>query len=345
VPAALCICRNDVRTVVQAERLRDAPPLWPYVRSMDQRIPVDEGTSRAWVAVAQGARMAQHILQHIGDPPPESNFALVNSLYANEKASDWHRSYLAAALEHLIVWADFAAPLKFHPEQQITHTFRPAYTLGRAAIEAASQAVWMTSGNSAHECARRHLSLIRWDYTEHRKSLVGDVDAQKRVTDMDAQLLDRTARQFSEKELQPPSHYAVLRATAQLVDLEPDQLERIWRAASGSAHGKVWPSLALQHVVPLSEYEQGQFRTLRIPDLDGMTEVLEVAEKLTMQGVLRHADFCKADIPRLIEEARVWLASVITFREDADPDALARLMRREQCDPGSAAGSTLGPPW
>jgi hypothetical protein len=60
--------------------------------------------------------MAQNILQHIGDPPPESNFALVNSLYANEKASDWHRSYLAAALEHLIVWADFAAPLKFHPE-------------------------------------------------------------------------------------------------------------------------------------------------------------------------------------------------------------------------------------
>jgi len=303
---------------------------------MDERIPVGEVTTQAWATVAHSARVAQHVLRHVGDPSPESPFAQINALYAYEKASDWHRSYLAAALEHLIVWADIAAPLKFHPELEVTHTFRPAYTLGRAAIEASSQAVWMSSGGTAQECARRHLSLIRWDYTEHRKSLTGDADAQQRVTEMDTRLLERTADAFPETDLTPPNHYTVLRAAAPLIDLDPDRMERIWRAASGSAHGKVWPSLALQHVVPLTEYEPGQFRTLRIADPDGMTEVLEVADKMTFHGVLRHADFCKADIPNLLNDARLWLASVVPIRKDADPEAVA-WFKREPGEEGAPA--------
>ena len=169
--------------------------------------------------------------------------------------------------------------------------------------------------------------LVRWDYVEQRKSLVGNAQAQKAVTDLDAKLLERTAVAFPAAELQPPSHYTVLRSTADHIGLVPDGLERIWRAASGSAHGKVWPTLALQHVVPLTEYEPGQFRTLRVPDAKGMTEVLEVAERMTMHGVLRHADYCKADSHALIGAARVWLASVVPFREDADPEVVACLKR------------------
>jgi hypothetical protein len=186
-------------------------PSSPKGRTVDDRIPVDEETTQAWVAVAHGARMSQHILRNVGDPAPHSPFAQINAHYVTEKASDWHRSYLVAALEHLIVWADIAAPLKFHSEHEVTHTFRPAYTLGRAAIEASSQAVWMSSGKTAHECARRHLSLIRWDYTEHRKSLIGDTEAQQRITDMDTRLLERSAGDFSETELKPPNHYTTLR--------------------------------------------------------------------------------------------------------------------------------------
>jgi hypothetical protein len=61
-----------------------------------------------------------------------------------------------------------------------------------------------------------------------------------------------------------------------------------------------------------------------------MTEVLETAEKMTMHGVLRHADFCKADIPKLLNDARLWLASVIPVRENADPDLIARLTRESE---------------
>ena len=314
----------------------------PYGRGMAAQFSVDAAVSQAWAAVAHGARLSSRILQSVGDPVPRSNFAELNAVYPHEKASDWHRAYLGAALEHLLMWADLVAPLKFHPEQVVMHTFRPAYTLGRAALEAASQAVWMTAGGTARECSRRHLSLIRWDYVEHRKSVSGQ-EAKGRVEERDATLLKRASGVFAEADLRPPNHYTVLRAAAPVLGRNPDELERIWRAASGSAHGRVWPSLSLQHVVPLTEYEPGQFRTLRIPDTDGMTEVLEAAEQMLSYGVLRHADFCGADIPALIEDARLWLASVVPFREDADPEVVAHLRRRDAAasrrSPGTSDGS------
>lgn len=91
---------------------------------MDHKIPVGDTVSRAWTEVAQGSRLANHMLQAMPDPTPSSNFAKVNALYPHEKASDWHRAYLSAALEHLVVWADIAAPLKFHPEHEVTFSFR-----------------------------------------------------------------------------------------------------------------------------------------------------------------------------------------------------------------------------
>jgi len=107
--------------------------------------------------------------------------------------------------------------------------------------------------------------LIRWDYEEHRKGL-SKPNSKQMGKDLDQRLLERAANQFRPEELRPPTHFGVLRDVAGAVNLDPDDLERVWRAASGSAHGRVWPSLALQHVVPLTEYEPGQFRTIRVPD-------------------------------------------------------------------------------
>ncbi|MGH8523523.1 MAG: hypothetical protein ACREXY_04705 [Gammaproteobacteria bacterium] len=287
-------------------------------------VPVDEAVSRAWTAVAHSARLSRRMLSTLGDPTSGSSFTQINVLYPHEKASDWCRSYLTAALEHLIIWADHVAPLVFHPDQHVEHTLRPAYTLARAAMEASAQAVWMTGGESAHECARRNLALIRWDYEEHRKSVAG-AEGKAKITEMDTTLLQRASSVFSTADLDRPNHFTVLRAAAQIIGRDPEDVERIWRAASGAAHGKVWPSLALQHVVPLTEYEPGHFRTWRIPDDGAMTEVLELADAMTNWGVLRFADFCGADIAKLIDESRVWLASVIPLRDDADPDIVARL--------------------
>jgi hypothetical protein len=297
-----------------------------YCTCVAERIPVNEAITRPWVEVAQGARLSARMLSRMGDPAADSNFAQINALYPWEKASDWCRSYLSAALEHLSLWADYAAPLKFHPEHEVVHTFRPAYTLARAALEASSQAVWLTAGTSARECALRHLSLIRWDYQEHRKS-VASTEGKQAIDAMDATLLERMSGVLAPEDLYRPNHFTVLRDASSVIERDPADVERIWRAASGSAHGRVWPSLTLQHVVPLAEYEPGHFRTVRVPDADGMTEVLTLAQQMTLHGVLRYADYAGEDIPELMEEARLWLASVIPFREDADVEVVEHLKR------------------
>lgn len=267
-----------------------------------------------------------HMLTEMPAPAAESNFALLDSLYPFEKASDWHRSYLTAAMEHLLLWADFAAPLKFDPAHEVIFRARPAHTMGRAAMEAASQAIWITDTLSIKESVRRHLALIRWDYVEHRKSQAA-LEHKKRISEMDAKLLKRVDGYFDESDLKPPSHLDVLRAAAPAVDLDPDEVESVWRAASGAAHGKAWAGTSLQHVIPISEYEPGQFRTLRVPDADAMAQVLQVAEKMLSYGVLRHADFCQADIKSMLGRARHWLGSVIPFRDDADPAIVSDLRR------------------
>ena len=138
---------------------------------------------------------------------------------------------------------------------------------------------------------------------------------------------------FDEEDLRAPRHLAVLRAAAPVADLDPDDVERLWRSASGAAHGKSWPALELQHVVPIEEHEPGQFRVVRYPDPAAMTSVLRAAERLTMYGVLRHADFAGAHIADVMDEARRWLASVVPHRDDADPAVLAQLAR-----PADASG-------
>jgi hypothetical protein len=132
-----------------------------YVHAMD--FEVDEPTLQRWKEFAASARWCSRVLSQVGDPLEQSNFRQVNDLYLPEKASDWCRGYLQAAVDHLEFWADFVAPLKFHPEHTVGHRFRPVQSLARAAMEAAAQAVWVMSADTPVESLRRHLSQIRWD--------------------------------------------------------------------------------------------------------------------------------------------------------------------------------------
>ena len=135
----------------------------------EKRVPVPSEVSVGFTEVAQGARLTDRMVKACGDPSPGSNFAHVNDLYPFEKVSDRARHYVTAALEHMVMWADFAAPLKFHPDQTTTFTMRPTFALAPAALETAAQAVWLMDTQDPVECVRRHLRLIRWDLSEHRK--------------------------------------------------------------------------------------------------------------------------------------------------------------------------------
>lgn len=88
---------------------------------MLERVLVDENDPNAsrLKEIAIGLRVEGEILHSFGDPSEDSPFAEANDLYPWEKASDWCREYLSAALESALLWADFHMPLSFGPETKV----------------------------------------------------------------------------------------------------------------------------------------------------------------------------------------------------------------------------------
>jgi hypothetical protein len=291
---------------------------------------VDEANQQAWIAVAHWTRINERVLSRVGDPAPGSNFAQVAELFPFEKVSDRARAYLRAGLDHLMMWADYAAPLKFHPDQELNFTLRPTYTLSRSAMEASSQAVWLMDTRDPIECIRRHLSLMRWDLNEHHKSKKGNPAEQAQVELRHNDLLRRVSRVFQPEDIAQPKGYGqVIRRACEAtgLELDADTAERLWTAASGAAHGKYWASIDLQTVQVGDEYEPGHHRPVQIPDATAMTEILEAANTLTQYGVLRYADYSGADIPALLNEAVGWVAQNIPVKDGATREDLERRLR------------------
>lgn len=292
------------------------------------RIQVPPEVSRIFTEVAQGTRLISYSFYASGpDPAPGSNFDQVNRLYPFEKVSDRARHYVSAAVEHMNMWADFVAPRKFHPEQTTLINMRPVYALSRAALETAAQAVWLMDTTDPIECVRRHLSLIRWDLQEHRKSR-SDPEHKKRVTARDQELLGRVASVFTADQIRPPDGYlAVIKDACRPEDLKLGRAdaERVWRAMSGAAHGMYWTNLDLTIVEQGEEYEPGHFRTTALPDPDGMAEALNAAEKVVSYAALRFLDYMGADIAALMAKARQRLAYEITLKDADDPLVRERL--------------------
>jgi hypothetical protein len=267
------------------------------------------------------------MFQSCGDPAEGSNFERVNELYPFEKVSDRSRHYVEAAFEHLLMWADHVAPFKFHAEQVVNFTLRPTYTLARAAMESAAQAVWLLSSRDPTECIRRHLRLIRWDLQQHRKSFL-DAEDKERCRTRETDLLARVAQSFTEEELRPPIGYlAVLQSACEPDDLDLDapDVERLWRAASGAAHGMYWPNLELKRLTVGDEYEPGHFRALSVPDSMVMVEIVRSAYKMTEYAALKHLVYAGADLAALVGPAMRWLTDNMTLKPGADPAVLDHL--------------------
>ncbi|OAP20707.1 hypothetical protein A4R44_08561 [Amycolatopsis sp. M39] len=267
------------------------------------------------------------MVQACGDPMDGSIFANVNELYPHEKVSDRVRHYVEAAFEHLLMWADNAAPLKFHPEQTVNFTLRPTYTLARAALESSAQAVWILSANNSKECVRRHLSLIRWDIQEHKKSSPSP-EHKEACRTRENELLARVGSVFTEQDVKPPNGYlAVLKSACEPndLDLEPVGIERLWRAASGAAHGMYWPNLELQTLTTGNEDERGHFRAQRLPDSTVMVEVIQSALKMSQYAAYKYVVLSGLDLSALVGPAMRWLTSNMTLKPDADPELLKQL--------------------
>lgn len=282
-----------------------------------------------WVAVGHSSRLLGDILSRVGEPLEGSNFDRINALYPFERSSDWCREFLSAGIEHMQMWADHVAPLRFDPEAEVIHTFRPVQTLSRAAVESSAHAVWVMDGTTAQECARRHLCLVLDDLDQQRKA-AHEPDRKEHLVKARALLLERLESVISEKEIGSfPGYMELVKRAAAVTaakgsseaDLvDPSAVERLWRASAGSAHGKRWPSLELQEVNPGKEIAPGTFATERIPDPGAITKILNLANAVLTYGVLRFADYSgyEPQIPALMASAQQRLAAVIPRRTTSE---------------------------
>lgn len=125
---------------------------------------------------------------------------------------------------------------------------------------------------------------------------------------------------FQPDDIKPPNGYLdVIKSAcnANGLDLETAAAERLWRAASGAAHGKYWPTLELQHIQVGEEYEPGHHRTLQLPDASAMTEVLEAANTMSQYGVVLYAQYSGVDVAAVFGEAMAWVAERVPLKPGA----------------------------
>ncbi|TFD13127.1 hypothetical protein [Cryobacterium sp. TMT4-10] len=295
-----------------------------------ERYRIDRETSMPWVEVAHSARIMREVLDTIGTPLRGSAFAQVDAQYQWEAASDWARDYLSAGIEHLEFWADLTAPLKFHPEAVVLHKLRPVQALARAAVESASQAVWMMDAKDAHSTALRHLCLILDDLEEERKAL--PPSEKHRMHAARAQLLERVASTTSEEEIGRFRGYMAVVKEASAAAArngsrtggisDPAEVERLWRSSAGTAHGKRWPLVALQISVAAGNSDSGRVQRATMPDPQAITKILKLADAVVTYGVVRFATHSgyEPQLGQILREATERLLTVIPRIDDEDAD-------------------------
>jgi len=232
------------------------------------------------------------MLDGLLDPESESDLAAVDQEYPWEKCSAWIRSYLLAGCEHLLLWANIISPQEFPEGSKVANYSRPYYALARSGLESACQAVWILKPESSNERANRHLRLVYHDLRHMALSLEAEADPRSTIARERMRLLQqRTEGNFDFIAIKngEPKFLGLVRECSSAVGLQPDELEAIWRLASGAAHGKNWfQALSGQFVVE-EEYEPEYFRATHVPDPAGVTKVMEAASSMTLFGVLRFA--------------------------------------------------------
>lgn len=265
-----------------------------------------------WIEASVGARLNADVLDKMM-PPKEGSFLRPTTDDPLRNMGWWCHGYLESAVDHMLLWADCFAPLKFHPESETVHTLRPIFTLARAAMESAAQAIWILSPEELVTCVDRYFQLALWDLDEQTKAAMDEeerAELQQCRENMFA-VLGLTRRKFS-----PPKYIDMIRAAAVFLPTDnvqtpmaPESVERIWRSAAGAAHGKQWTEFELHERV-----DAGGGFVYSTPKIQAISEVLDVADKFLRAGVLLFAKRSghMEDFRDLWEDATNRLAEQIT---------------------------------
>lgn len=250
---------------------------------------VSEEETTKWAAAAHMARVARYMLDQVVDPTPTSTLASDDATYRWEKCSAWTRSSLVAATDHLILWANIVAPQKLFDGMVVQNPPRPYYTLARAGLESAAQAVWVLKEEESKERVHRHFRLLYHDLRQMALAfeMQGDSrapSARERMSDLQARI--GTAYKLGSITKGEPKYSMMVRDCATVIGMQPDELEALWRSASAAAHGKNWFQYVGYSMDVGDEYEPGYFRAALHPDPTEITRSITAAASMVNYGVL-----------------------------------------------------------
>ncbi|WP_442212837.1 hypothetical protein [Specibacter sp. RAF43] len=254
--------------------------------------------------------MASYMLGQVVDPAAGSAMAADDAAYGWEKCSAWVHSYLCAATENMLMWANAVVPPRISEGVVVHNSPRPYFTLARAGLEAAAQAVWVLKEDSSSERVYRHLRLVYHDLRQNALALEAAQDdrsahARKRMAD----LLDRTSGVYDPATIRKdePKYSSMVAESAPFASLDPDQLLVLWRGASAAAHGKNWFHQVAYETKAGEEYEPGYFRTTLVPDPKQVTKAVDAASSMISTGVLRYVILSGCDPVVAINKAQTTL--------------------------------------
>ncbi|MDR2723396.1 MAG: hypothetical protein LBB54_06705 [Cellulomonadaceae bacterium] len=210
-------------------------------------------------------------------------------------------------------WADFAVPLQQFDGQLVVYRgFRWPFTLMRAAIEGASQSLWLMQSGPVSAALARFVRMIRHDLSEQRRAW--------KVLGRDSAKLDRRMERHEAAANVLAEHGPATAKLPAMVDLvriaaaeagrDADVFEAHWRVCSAAAHGKDWAVLELQSQVgERFEWRPGQFHFEGVPNVDKMTKILEDTMTLVSVAVIRFLQRSGVEnIDRVLREAALTAA-------------------------------------
>lgn len=147
----------------------------------------------------------------------------------------------------------------------------------------------MLKDDESAERAHRHLRLLYHDLRQMVLAFEKQGDscassAWERMSTLQTRIGDVYAfESITEGE---PKYSALVRECATAINMQPDDLEVLWRGASAAAHGKNWFQYVGYNTEVGDEYEPEYFRTALYSDSETITRSITSAANMTNYGAL-----------------------------------------------------------
>lgn len=213
---------------------------------------------------------------------PDSDIAKDNRLIPDWPVAFLSFDLLGSAVDHFNTLRLSSGTHDDDPDRMIYWHARSPWTLLRAAVECASQTIWMLCENDPDVRMRRYLRTWYDERSNFYQARILTVPPAERgglqlIEDWDVQEFTPRVAAWDSGEkpgklrAKPIFRDCVRMAAEYVQAVRPDDAELLWRVASGYAHGRAWAS-----------QETGKIRVIDVPE-----------GQLASQSTVDHEHLCK----------------------------------------------------